>query len=629
MLSIEILNPVKFRRRAYSITLIKIALLILMLAVPHYAQPASSVELLKLKVVWVQKFLNYIVWPDEQKVKIITISYWGNDSRFYENLFVLNGKKIRSSHIKVVRQSDITSPASIQVIVVGQENSHLLGKLQSALSGKSTLVISDNAASQQNTMINFVYPEANAISFELNRYNIMYEKLSLSAEIIVLGGTEVDIANVLHDMNTELVNKKVLLDKRENTLRALSNDIEQRQQQYTLLKQEMNKLLLTLNNSRAELSNNDESLDDKQKQLTDKEKDIKKLSQAIDVNKVTLVQQKTQLEQHKKRLASQDISLVNQEKRLSNKRLQIQLQYIAIILSFSLILFALMVVFRMKKTSNNKKKYLKVLSAKNVELAQTNEQLLNTQSQLVRSEKMVALGSLVAGVAHEINTPLGVSVTAVSTCQHLLDTFASSVQQNKVTRKEMHTFLDKLNQATTLITTNLNRANVLIRQFKLVAVDQSSEEQREFLLYDYLNELLSSLYPQYKQYHCDIVINCDDKITMNSFPGAIAQIITNLVMNSILHGFTIENKALIQLDVKIENKDIIILYQDNGTGIARHMYTHVFTPFYTTKRGRGGSGLGLHICYNIASKLGGDIKCLPCESGAKFIIIMAKELAIK
>ena len=260
------------------------------------------------------------------------------------------------------------------------------------------------------------------------------------------------------------------------------------------------------------------------------------------------------------------------------------------------------------------------------ELAKTNEKLVNTQSQLVESEKMAALGSLVAGVAHEINTPLGVSVTAASTCQHILETFVDKVEQNKLTRTQMNSFVDRLTLATDLIMHNLVRANDLVRQFKLVSVDQSSEEQREFLLGEYLNEVLSSLYPQYKKYDCDVDIVCDEHVTLNSFPGGIAQLMTNLVINSTLHGFEPDKQASIKINVSIENDKVVIIYQDNGSGIAEDKVPHVFTPFYTTKRGSGGSGLGLHICYNIAIKLGGDIKCVPCETGAKFVITVLQKM---
>ncbi|TYK65461.1 YfiR/HmsC family protein [Colwellia echini] len=645
---------------------IKVTFLSIMLIVPSYAQTANSVEL--LKVVWVYKFLNYITWPDEENTNNITISYWGGDSVFYDNLLGLNGKRVRDNQISIVRQGSISPQKDVQVIVVGKNNNGDLAKLQSLVKGENILVISDDVTDKQHIMINFVYPDPNSISFELNRYNIIYEKLALSSDILVIGGTEIDIAQVLNEMNSKLDKSRLQLDKRERTLTALASeisekehkmaslqqqiveqtqDIDSRQQQYLMLKNDMEQLLLTVKNSQAQLvrnqqqlvknqaelkKNNEElkqnnlALVEKQNKLIEKERDIEQLSQAIAANKLTLVGQSAQIAQQKVSLSSQEASLLNQEKELLNKTSTIQRQNMVMVFSLIFILLALGIVFVLYKSSKNKKKSYEALSDKNNQLAQTNGQLLETQFQLVESEKMAALGNLVAGVAHEINTPLGTSVTAVSTAQHLLDIFMAKVQANKVSRTDMNTFLEKLNQATGLINNNLIRANDLIRQFKLVAVDQSSEEQREFLLGEYLNEVLSSLYPEYKKYNCEIDIICDEELTMNSYPGGIAQIMTNLVINSILHGFKLDKDGAIQLNVSSDDKTVIITYQDNGIGIEKGKYTQIFTPFYTTKRNNGGSGLGMHICYNIARKLGGDIKCVPCDSGAKFVITLLKNL---
>lgn len=625
-------------RSFFPISLIKTAFLLIILAVPVHAQTTNTAEV--LKAVWIYKFLNYIEWPNEEDTEVITISYWGDDEGFYKNLSALNGKEVRDSRIEVTRQNNITPKATVQVIVVGKNKNSSLPKLHSLLNGKSTLVISDAAENKQSIMINFVYPDPNTISFELNRYNIIYEKLSLSSEILVIGGTEIDIAKVLNEMNTKLDDTNIQLDKQKKALKKLSieraqeenkiakqtQEINKKRLQYALLKKEMDELILTLKNSHEELANNTEALNVKHNNLIEKESEIERLSQAISDKSLTLEKQSQQITRQEKNLLNLKASFVNQEKELNSKSSTIRQQNIVMLLSFAFMVLALGIVFVLYKNSQNKKKSYKALSDKNIELAQTNEQLINTQSQLVESEKMAALGSLVAGVAHEINTPLGISVTAASTAQDLLDAFMISVRENKVSRTGMNKFLEQLSKTIGLMTSTLVRSGDLIRQFKLVAVDQSSEEIREFLLCEYLHEVVSSLYPQYKSYHCEIDVQCDAEIKMHSYPGGIAQIITNLMMNSLLHGFNIEKEMLIQLLVKMENNHVTLTYQDNGIGIDKDKYAQIFTPFYTTKRSEGGSGLGLHICYNIASKLGGDIICVPCDSGAKFILTMPKDI---
>jgi len=244
------------------------------------------------------------------------------------------------------------------------------------------------------------------------------------------------------------------------------------------------------------------------------------------------------------------------------------------------------------------------------ELQRTLENLKLTQSQLVQSEKMASLGGLVAGVAHEINTPVGIGVTAISSLLEDTKKMAELYKKDQISRGDFKEFLQATNNSGKLIQKNLERTASLVQSFKQVSVDQSTEQQREFLFKAYLEDVIRSLYPKFKQRDIDIDIDCDEKIQLNSYPGTFAQIFTNLVLNSITHGFKKEKKkGVIDILVKQEDKQIQIEYKDNGEGIPGEILPKIFDPFFTTDQSKG-TGLGLNIIYNLVTqKLKGSIKC--------------------
>jgi len=238
-------------------------------------------------------------------------------------------------------------------------------------------------------------------------------------------------------------------------------------------------------------------------------------------------------------------------------------------------------------------------------------QLSETQNQLVQSEKMASLGGLVAGVAHEINTPVGVGVTAITHLQMKVEEYTHRYQSGQLTRDDFESLLKSATESSKIIHTNLNRAADLIRSFKQVAVDQTSNELRSFNLKEYLHEILHSLKPKLNTGSHTVSTNCPDEIILHSHPGALSQIVTNLVMNSIIHGFADRLNGTIHIDVTTKKEGGIQLnYSDDGRGIPAENLQKIFEPFFTTRRGQGGSGLGMHIVYNLVTQtLGGEISC--------------------
>jgi predicted ATPase/signal transduction histidine kinase/tRNA A-37 threonylcarbamoyl transferase component Bud32 len=244
------------------------------------------------------------------------------------------------------------------------------------------------------------------------------------------------------------------------------------------------------------------------------------------------------------------------------------------------------------------------------ELSQALTYLQSAQTELVKAEKMAALGGLVAGIAHEINTPIGIGVTAASLIADKIEELSESLQKGLLKRSDLDKFMDTLKQSSMIVLSNLNRAAELIRSFKQVAVDQSSEGRRAFKLKAYLEEVLLNLQPKLKRTKINVLIDCPDNIILDSFPGLISQIATNLVMNSLVHAYDSGDNGTICFSVSQQPQYLSFDYSDDGKGIPPDNIGKIFDPFFTTRRGQGGSGLGLHIVYNLVTqKLQGTITC--------------------
>ena len=235
--------------------------------------------------------------------------------------------------------------------------------------------------------------------------------------------------------------------------------------------------------------------------------------------------------------------------------------------------------------------------------------LQDTQKHLVLAEKLAALGGLVAGVSHEINTPLGIGVTAASHLQNEVNVVLQVSAEGNLTKSQFERFLNNSKQAADMILRNLERAAELIRSFKRIAVDQATEERRTIELKAYFEETLLSLKPRLKGTPHRVVLDCPDALELDTIPGALSQILTNLVVNSMVHAFTPERAGVMNLQVSSAQGQVTLRFSDDGCGIAAEHLPQIFDPFFTTRRGQGGTGLGLNIVYNIVTQsLGGTIE---------------------
>jgi histidine kinase len=280
---------------------------------------------------------------------------------------------------------------------------------------------------------------------------------------------------------------------------------------------------------------------------------------------------------------------------------------------------------KVKEGTHTLKVQKKELEAQKEELETTLQHLQTTQAKLVESEKMASLGHLVAGVTHEINTPVGIGVTGASQLETITKDITHLFENQRMKRSDLQKYLNNAGKISNLILRNLNRAAELVQSFKQVSVDQATDQRRRFVLRKYLYEVVLTLKPKLKNTQYQITIECDEDIVLFSHPGIFYQIIINFIINSLIHGF--QNKAEGQMTISVlpkneEKETLILRYSDNGKGISKEIVQSIFEPFFTTNRQGSGTGLGLHIVHNLAvHKLNGMIRCESVEGrGTTFII---------
>lgn len=236
-------------------------------------------------------------------------------------------------------------------------------------------------------------------------------------------------------------------------------------------------------------------------------------------------------------------------------------------------------------------------------------ELQDAQESLVQAEKMASLGSLVAGITHEINTPVGNSLTVATRLEDRARAFRRELASGALRKSSLMSFLDSIDEAVTILVSSLGAAADQISNFKQVAVDQASSQRREFNLAGMMDEVIYTLRPRIKHTPHRVKVEIPDDVVMDSYPGPLGQVITNLFTNALVHGFDGVDKGVVRISAeKVDESRVVIRVQDNGVGIPEVHQHRVFDPFFTTKMGKGGSGLGLNLVYTLVTGvLGGDV----------------------
>lgn len=258
-----------------------------------------------------------------------------------------------------------------------------------------------------------------------------------------------------------------------------------------------------------------------------------------------------------------------------------------------------------------------------LELSNKISEVETARNELIQSEKLASLGRMVAGFAHEINTPIGVAVGAITNSEHTLAQIDRLLTSDEVSEEELRAALDTLKQGDELAMSNLRRAASLVQSFKRTSIDQASDHERVYALSELIDDVLHALQNQLKRLPVTVTVNCPKGLKIDGVPGLLEQLLTNLLMNSIIHGFDHGARSgEILIDASVKGELLVIGYADTGAGMSQEALDRLFEPFFTTRRGQGGSGLGMYICYNIVTvNLGGRLSCeSKLDEGVKFVI---------
>lgn len=268
------------------------------------------------------------------------------------------------------------------------------------------------------------------------------------------------------------------------------------------------------------------------------------------------------------------------------------------------------------------------LNESNIKLTDTLDNLKKTKKDLIVSEKMAILGELVGSITHEINSPLGMCITSTSHIQEMTKKIDELYKKEEMSEDEFKIFLKDLYELTKIISINLDNTSKLVKSFKNVAVDQAIEEKREFFLKEYIEEILLSLKSKTKKTNIQISVECNEKLILNTYPNFIFQILTNFINNSLLHGFEKDEKGNINIIISDLDNEIELIYKDNGKGIPKELKENIFQQYFTTKKGKGGTGLGLYIIKRIVTeKLNGEIQINQKKTkGVEFLIKIPKTI---
>jgi signal transduction histidine kinase len=263
------------------------------------------------------------------------------------------------------------------------------------------------------------------------------------------------------------------------------------------------------------------------------------------------------------------------------------------------------------------------LADANRQLRDTLEHLERTRDELLQREKLASLGAMVAGVAHELNTPIGNALLVASSLHEEAEDFADQCN-GRLTRGGLDAYVEKTVHGAEMLLGNLRRAANLIASFKQLSIDQTSDQRRLFSIGDVCNEVVTALTPTLRKTTHRVELAIPDELTIDSYPGAFGQVLTNLITNAIDHAFDQREGGTVRIAGEaLSPEEVRVIFSDDGRGMTPDVFRRVFDPFFTTKLGKGGSGIGMHLVYHlVTATLGGKIVGDSGPHGTSWVILL-------
>ena len=679
-----------FKRLRLSLLLPALLCLVVLLPAtsPGWAQDSPPTSLLAADELSLREFtadetraaylvsvLRYVTWPNENQRNRLTIGVLG-PSPVFQILNEIPLNQVRGKGIDVVELTRNSQIPQVDLLYVSPRLNSSLEQILSLATRNNVLVVSEDRAIRDRMMINIMVDRGSELMFQINEARIQAAGLLPTRDLMLLRGSELDAVAAHHqsmrdiaeiqvsrselaEQNRDLAetaeqlrerieileqnvrerdqalraqegsleDKQQVMDSQQATLNALIRELEEQRDVLYVREEQLVRIQRQLVESEQRLQAQEDLLIEKETQLRDKELEGDILSQRIASNRDILAAQQQQLRDQRSALAEQAELIESRERTIDRQRDYLIYVLAGFAVALVLGLLSLSLYFNKRRTAS--------------QLMDTLNELHEAQDKLVESEKMAALGNLVAGVAHEVNTPLGVALTATSMLNDRRELLEQEVAAGRLTRDQLDKFFKQAEESLSLTEKNLSRVARLISNFKQVAVDQMVTEQRTIDLGNYVEEIMSALSIELKRAHINYTIDVDGDISMDTIPGAMAQIFTNLVTNSIRHGYAplapgevpSDDQPRGTISVRANRADgdnIRITFCDDGVGMDNSTLEKIFEPFFTTKRNQGGTGLGMPIVYNLVrQQLKGDISVRSRETeGTCFELMLPRRIRI-
>lgn len=596
-------------------------------------------------------FAQYTSWPNEKKQVNFSILLISNNEKLKNEFerFALS-KRLKRKPIDLVITSTLPTEitAATRMIILPKEELTHFNPLYKLIDEKPVLLVTEDYPNQRNVMINLFETEKNELAFEVNKANIITHGLSIDPEILLLGGTEIDIANLyrtsqksidsLQKKMTNISDSLILLDKKISlTLTTIKEQQDSIQTQKLLLynqREELNKGLIEIERQKTNIENHQDQIAEQQNLLNNQEKSIKEqLIEISEQHTFNALQQeeikngKNTLDSLMSEIDQKNIELIEQGELIKRQK-QISLLLIITAILFLIVLALVITGFRNKvrktKLLTQQKEKIeeinKKLSTTNKSLYETIKRLSETQSQLVASEKMASLGVLTAGIAHEINNPVNFIYTGINSLRKDIEDLLNSIEKinneinlygnteliNKIdeikNENEWEEILEIIPQTIDDIKIGAERAADIIKGLRdFSRIDK--DKKQWFNVHEGLESSLLLLKNKFKN-QINIVKEYKQLPGIECYPGKLNQAFLNILSNSI---DAIEEEGTITIRTSLENDMIKIQVEDTGKGISEENLHKIFDPFFTTKSVGKGTGLGLSITFGIIKEHNGEI----------------------
>lgn len=594
----------------------------------------------EVKTALLVHIIKNIEWPEDKNKEAIRFSIWQN-RQAYQSLVLLNNIDVRNKPIRLSLAINEQQLADADIIYISQQYLDDLSTIALQLRGSGKLIITEQSQTLHNGMVNLVVDNKQKgqarLKFQINRPNLVFEGFTLLPELVLFGGTEVDVAQLYHQTEQGIRELRSLNEQAFAKLSQQQREIDEKEQEFISLQKQVSKLNQQLSERQKDLTESKLDLEQLQnkainaeqqykqalQQMTDKEAELKEAVAELSVYEVNVSTQQQLLSRLEKEVTANQILLKEQGSLLTAAESEVKHQSELISQQREIIIFVLIVAVIIILASLT----ITILFLKNkrikdqLQLALTN--LTEAQEQLVEAEKMASLGQLVTGVAHEVNTPIGIALTAISTLGEETKKFRVLLEEGKLKKSTALEFTDRLTELDKLVQGNLQRCHRLVENFKQVSADQVVAESRTIAIKDYCHKIFETLSVYLKRNNVAWAIDGDNP-EIDVDPGILSQVLSNLATNAVTHAFTDNSNAEITLAINKSAEVIAISFFDNGIGMDKETQQKLFDPFFTTKRGKGGTGLGMNIVYNlVTAKLKGNI-IVESEvgEGTRFVITL-------